>query len=485
MNIEPKTAGKPLEGKERWIVLVIVIMATFMAALDGSIVNVALPQMAKALSTSAANIQLVVTSYLIVIVALVLIFGRLGDLFGKSRIFSLGLMIFTLGSLLCGLSQSLALLVVARVIQAIGAAATMANSQGIITEIFPLGERGRALGFNGTAVALGSLVGPGLGGLIVETFHWEYIFLINVPVGLVVQYFVFRLVPQSGKVQVRKGLQNFDGLGAVLFITSICCFFIGLSAAQHLGFNQWKPLLLLGVSLLSFLLFLVTEKKRTAPLLDLKIFENKLFSLSIFCGFITFVSIFCNNIIQPFYLQDVLRYNPAKAGLVLMIYPTILMFAAPLSGYLSDKVGSEILTFIGLCITSLGLLLMATLGPEGPIGNLLAFIALMSLGMGLFQSPNNALVMSTVSKDKLGIAGSVNALVRNLGMVCGVTLATSLLYAQMSSKMGQKVTDYVVGRSDVFLYGMKSVYVTAGLICLFGALLTFLRMGKRPFPKKK
>jgi MFS family permease len=173
------------KDSSRWIILIIVIMATFMSTLDASIVNVALPKMAKALNVTTSNIQLVVTSYLIIIAGTVLIFGRLGDILGKTNVFKFGLGLFTLGSLLCGITNSFPLLIMSRVIQAIGAAGTMANSQGIVTEVFPANERGKALGLNGTAVALGSLVGPGLGGLIVGTYRWELIFLINIPIGLI------------------------------------------------------------------------------------------------------------------------------------------------------------------------------------------------------------------------------------------------------------------------------------------------------------
>ena len=163
-----------------------------------------------------------------------------------------------------------------------------------------------------------------------------------------------------------------------------------------------------------------------------------------------------------------------------MSSPLILAVVAPISGHLSDKIGSEILTFIGLVITSLSLILMSTLNEHSTLISLLVFISAMSIGNGLFQSPNNSLIMSTVARNKLGIAGSVNALVRNLGMVCGIALSTTLLYSRMSNKIGYKVTDYVVGRNDAFIYGMRFVYITAAIICMIGAILTALRLfGKK------
>jgi len=458
--------------KKRSLILFIVVMVTFMCTLDSSIVNVALPIMAKSLNVSSGGIQLVVTSYLIIISATILVFGRLGDILGKTKVFKFGIALFTLGSLLCGISRSFPILVLARIIQGIGAAGTMANNQGIITEVFPANERGKALGITGTFVALGSLVGPPLGGFIVSATSWEYIFLINVPIGIIILFYGIKILPKGHK----KAKGKMDGLGALLFMFAIVPLFAALGQGQEIGFTQ--PIILLGflISIISFSVFIIAEKKSESPLLQLQIFENKLFSLSIFCGFVSFVALFCSIIIQPFYLQDVLKFSPASTGLVLMIFPLILSVVAPLSGHLSDKIGSEILTFIGLFIMSLGLLLMSTLNEQSSIISMVIFIAIMSLGTGLFQSPNNSLIMSTVPKDKLGIAGSVNALIRNLGMVCGIAIATTILYNRMSYKIGYHVTNYVKGLNDAFIYGMKIVYITAAVICMLGAILTFLRL---------
>ncbi len=474
-----KQVEKEKDGS-KWSILIIVLMSTVMSALDGSIVNVALPKMATALNVTTSSIQLVATSYLIVIAGIVLIFGRLGDMFGKSKMFTFGLGLFTFGSLLCGITSSFPILILARVVQAVGAAGTMANNQGIITETFPAKERGKALGFLGTSVALGSLVGPGLGGIIVGAASWEFIFLINVPIGIISIFYAIKLLPKGRKTAKGK----LDILGAVLFMFAIVPLFGALDEGLNIGFTDPMILLSFGIAIISFITFIFVEKKREDPLLQLQIFSNKLFSLSIFCGFVTFVAIFCNNIILPFYLQDVMNYTPEHTGLILMVYPLLLTGVAPLSGSLSDKIGSEILTFIGLVLVSLGLILMATLNVDSSVLITIIFIGIMSIGMGLFQSPNNSLIMSTVSRDKLGIAGSVNALVRNLGMVCGIALATTLLYSMMSSIIGYRVTDYVVGRNDAFIYGMRTVYIAAAVISLIGAALTLLRLISRKNAKE-
>lgn len=458
--------------KNKWPILLIVVMSTFMATLDSSIVNVALPQMARALDVDTAQIQLVVTSYLIVIVGIILIFGKLGDMLGKTRIFTFGIAMFTLGSLLCGIGSSFPVLIGARIIQAVGAAATMANNQGIITQVFPATERGKALGLTGTSVALGSLVGPGLGGIIVGAASWEYIFLINVPVGVVVLFFAIKLLPRSNK----KATDRLDILGAALFMFSIVPLFVALGQVPSLGFTNPLILSAFVVSIGSFIAFIVVEQKRQNPLIPLDIFKNRLFSLSIFCAFITFIGLFCNSIIQPFYLQDVMNYAPEQAGLIMMIFPLVLSVLAPVSGHVSDKIGSELLTFIGLLLISLGLFLMSTLTEQSSLMTMIIFIIILSAGMGMFQSPNNSLIMSTVGRHQLGIAGSINALVRNMGMVCGIALATTLLYGSMSEELGYRVTDYVAGQNGAFINGMRNVYLTAAVICFVGAILTLLRL---------
>ncbi|MGY0373413.1 MFS transporter [Clostridium sp. JNZ J1-5] len=460
--------------KNRWIILFNIVMMTFMSCLDSSIVNVALPVMANKLDVSMASIEWVVTSYLIVISSTILIFGRLGDVKGKTRIFKFGIILFTIGSLMCGISTSLFFLVVARVLQAIGAAGTMSTSQGIITHVFPSNERGRALGISGTSVALGTMVGPPLGGFIVSVLSWKYIFLINVPIGLITFFMGTKILPKPQE-NIKEKL---DIKGAILFITAIVLIFGSLIQGQNVGYNN--PTIILGfvVGILAMVVFIVIEKRVEYPLLQLSIFENKLFSLSIFCGFISFVAISCPNIIQPFYLQKVMKLSPSVTGILMIAFPVVLAIVAPVSGYLSDKIGSELLTFLGLLFTSAGLFLMSTLNQYSNLWVLTFFVVIMSIGNGLFQSPNNSLIMSTVPKNKLGIAGSVNALVRNLGMVFGISLSTTLLYNRMSHKIGYHVVNYVEGRDDVFVYGMRYVYITAAVICASGALLTALRLYK-------
>ncbi len=459
----------------RWGILFVIVLSVFMSTLDSSIVNVALPTMSKSLSVSSGAIAWVVSIYLIAVSATMLLFGRLGDIYGKAIVFQIGLVVFTLGSLLCGISDSLIILLTARVIQAVGAAGLMSNSQGIITQVFPDNERGRALGINGAFVALGSLVGPSLGGFIVDYTKWEYIFWINIPIGIIVVILSLKLLPRSKN----KLDEKVDLPGSLLFLIFIVLLFGGLGQVQQLGFSSPSVLISLFVSVILFCLFIRREKRIEMPLLELSLFHSKWFSISLICSFITFLAIFCSNIVMPFYLQDALGLSPKNAGAFLSIYPLVLALAAPVSGYISDKIGSEILTLIGLCLISAGLLLMSTLDASPNYWAMGIYVGIMSLGNALFQSPNTSLVMSTLPRNKLGIGGSISALVRNLGMIVGITLATTLLYQSMSAKVGHHVSDIAAAGTPAFIFAMRIVYLTAFAICLVGAFITAFRLFSR------
>lgn len=460
----------------KWTILFLTVMCPFMATLDTNIVNVALPVMAEKLHVTSGMIAWVASAYMIVLTACILFFGRLGDLRGQSSVFRYGMLVFTLGSLLCSLSPTFEFLIFSRCVQALGAGATMANSQAIITRTFPKSERGRALGINGAFVALGTLAGPPLGGFLVTAAGWEYLFWINVPIGLIVFLAGFRIFPKEDHLPGKM-----DVTGSVLFALFIGPFFIALQNGQAAGFTSPGILLCFAVAFLSFFFFLSVQKKKENPLLNLKIFQNKWFSISLFCAFTSFIGISCYNIVMPFYLQYILHMTPSFSGLMMTIYPLLLVTAAPVSGYFSDRVGSEPLTLAGLLLTLCGLLTMSVLSRGQSLAILAFDMVLLSLGNGLFQSPNNSLVMSSVPPEQIGIGGSVNALVRTFGQTAGIAVSTAMLYGGMSLKIGKVVTDFISGQEDAFLFGMKLSYLTAAAVCIPGLIMTAVRLfGRKP-----
>lgn len=453
----------------KWSILFTVLIMTFMVTLDGSIVNVALPVMSGELNASMGDIEWVASIYLVVTCATILIFGRLGDMIGKVRIFQIGVILFTIGSLLCSISGTLPLLIGARVVQGLGSAAALANNQGIITESFPPDERGKALGFVSTFVALGSMTGPTLGGMILTVLPWTYIFLINIPVGVLSFLIGLRTLPN--KKPAKPG--RLDAKGSVLLLLSILLLFGSFTLLQ----NGVSLPIIIGIigGAVFLVLFIMVEKRMDDPLVPIGIFKNKMFSLNLFTMLTAFIAIGANNIIMPFYLQDARQFSPGMAGLLMTVIPLITAVMGPISGTMSDHIGSELPTMIGLIFTTVGLVLMTMLGIDTTIAVIILFLAVIAVGSALFQSPNNSLVMGSVSRDELGLVGSLAGLVRNMGMSVGITAGTSLLYSRMSDMAGYRVTNYIPGQPDVFLYGLRAVYIMLAVVVFVGALLTVIR----------
>lgn len=469
-----KILKETLRGN-KWFILFVTVIAPFMATLDASVTNIALPVMAHKLHVDSGAISWVSNSYFVTLIVDILFFGKLGDLKGRTKVFQFGVLILTIGSILCSISPTFTILIAARVIQALGAGAAMANSQGIIASVFPKNERGKALGINGAFVALGIITGPSLGGFIVSTFGWTYMFWINIPIGIFICIAGLFVFPHESTSNGR-----IDVLGTLLFAVSMFLLFYALQECQKLGFFSHIILACLVIAIVCFAAFIILQKRIAEPLLDLSIFHNKWFSVSIFCSYTSYFAIACFSFVLPFYLEDVHGMSAGTAGLYMAIYPLLLALISPLSGALSDKIGSKILTLIGLLLTCAGLVFVAYLTREYSLGIISFIIAVMGIGNGAFQSPNNSIVMSTVSSDKMGIAGSVNALVRYIGQAMGIAISNVLLYGGMSIKLGKHITNFTVKNAvgvNAFLFGMKFACIVGSAICLTGVVLTVSRLG--------
>ncbi len=459
-----------------WLILIATCLFTFMSTLDGSIVNIAMPMISKNLKIDMSQAEWIVSLYMLTICCLLIFWGKISDIIGKVKIFKIGTFIFVIGSLFCGISSSIELLLISRIIQAIGASMTMATNYGIITENFPPNMRGKSLGILGSFVSLGSIAGPGIGGIILQRFSWHYIFLINIPVGafaIILGYFVF---PKSKRKDITL---NLDFIGFILFAISIVSLFMGIFIGQVTGFNTFLVITLFILFIIGMALFIYREKNTSHPLINLNIFKSIPFSIGLLCAVLIFSSNLFINTLMPFYLQDALKLSPLLSGVILMCVPIAMIIVAPISGALSDKMGSEGLTFIGLFIVCISQILLIFIGLNTQIYVLIGINLLTGIGVALFQSPNNSIVMSSVEPKYLGIAGSMNSLARNLGMVIGLSLSTTILYNAMSIKAGYKVTGYIVGEDNLFLYGMHIAFLVSFLLCFIAFLITGFRLFKK------
>jgi len=450
----------------RWYVLATVAIGTFMATLDSSIVNVALPTISSQLHSDLSTLQWVVSAYLLTITSLLPVFGRIADMFGRKRVFALGFIIFTLGSVLCGFAQNIWFLVGTRVLQAVGASMLMSNSVAIITAIFPPKERGRALGLTGTVVALGSLTGPAIGGFIIGLTSWRSIFFINLPIGIMGYLAVLLILPKDVP---SKDKEIFDFTGAFTFTFGMIGVLLGITNGEAWGWSSLPVLLSLVLGITSLIWFVMTERKVQHPMIDLSLFRNRPFLIGNLSGGLSFVAMFANTMLLPFYLQGILHYKPSQVGLILMVFPIVMAIAAPISGYASDKFGPMVLTTSGLVITALSLFYFSTLPTTASFIQILPGPILSGLGAGMFQSPNNSSVMSSVPPQKLSIAGGINSLVRNLGMVTGIALAVSLFEVWGGVTLPQP------GQVEDFMSAYRSVMIVAMGIALVAAVISYNR----------
>lgn len=467
-----------LEGKAdccRWRILAVVLLSPFMGTLDASIVNVILPVMAKRFNTDLGGIQWVVTSYLIVLSALILIFGKMADRIGKTRVFTWGFLVFGTGSFLCALSTSLSFLVVSRILQAAGAAMFMSSNQGIIADAFPAKERGRALGLLGGAVAVGTMSGPPLGGFLAAYFDWQSVFLINIPISLFAFTAGFAVFRGLGKEVKRDETisRKADFFGAICLLLSVTLVFWSLLNIHELEIDRvWiYGAFIFGAAF--FILLIMIERSSEEPLIALALFRIPFFSLSLLCSFLSYLVMFSVTIIHPFYLQNVRHLSSVHAGVLMLAFPLTTFFVAPLSGYISDRSGARPVTATGLMVMLCGLLLLAVINEHSSYPYIIFASIVLGCGQGIFQSPNTAILMALSPPDKYGITGSINAFARNLGMVSGITFGVSLLYFLMQN--GGHANN---ASAPIFVAAMRQVYLAAALLCAGAVCLTIFRLKK-------
>ncbi|MEL4106930.1 MFS transporter [Oscillospiraceae bacterium WX1] len=461
--------NKNESNNRKWLILGITSVSTFMATLDGSIVNIGLPIMSSQLHVSIDAIQWVVTAYFLTIAIMLLIWGKIADLFGKKSIFAAGFIVFSIGSAFCSFSGTLTLLVISRVVQAIGASAMMALSQAIVTEAFPPTERGRALGFVGTMVALGSLVGPSLGGILVGMFGWPSIFLINIPIGVFGFGATIFIIPASVN---RPSPVTFDVRGTLLFSFSLLVLFLGLLFVQEGRIPTISLIPAVLIAVLGLWLFIRTEQRAKNPLLDLGLFRLHEFSFGLTAAYLVFIAINATMLFVPFYLQDVLKFDPLKAGLVISAYPLTMAVVAPLSGWLSDHISYRPLTVAGTVISTAAFLVLTTLNASSSVLKIVVLLIILGAGMSIFQSPNNSSIMGCVPRAQLGIAGGANALFRNLGLVSGTTF--SVLIFSFVTKLN---INNLTGTFDagMFVHGLSVIFLFSAACTLAAAVISLTR----------
>jgi len=456
----------------KWTVLATVMVGTFMGPLDGSVVNLALPTLARHFAVGITTIEWVSVAYLLTVSTLLLTFGRLGDIVGLKPLYLGGFAIFVVGSALCALAWHVWALVAFRAVQAVGAAMLFAAGPAIITQVFPARERGKALGLVGIAVSAGLAVGPTLGGLLIAAGGWRLVFLINLPIGVA----AFALAGRTLKLDSPKG-QRFDPYGAILSFAALFPLLLVLSRGQEWGWGTPRVAALITLAAVGMAAFVLVESRVSEPVLDLSLFRIRIFSAAAVSALASYVVTAAVLFLMPFYLLDVREFSIAYAGLLLTPIPAAMVLLGPLSGAMSDRIGSRVLSTVGLLVSTAGVASFVTLSTDtGALGIVLRLLVV-GVGLGIFQAPNSSAMMGSVPRHRLGIASGMVASARNIGMVLGISLAALALAVREPYHLRELATSLApeAVRGEAFLLAARDAFWLAAVICLGGALTSLVR----------
>ncbi|MFH1773992.1 MAG: MFS transporter [Methanobacteriota archaeon] len=449
--------------------LLVATLASFLTPFMGSSVNIALPSIGKEFAMDAVLLSWVATSFLLAAAMFLVPFGRIADIHGRKRIFTYGILIYTVSSLLSAISTSAIILISYRVLQGIGGAMIFGTAVAILTSVFPPGERGKALGINVAAVYLGLSLGPFLGGFLTQHFGWRSIFLANVPLGLIIIVIIFWKL--KGEWAEAKG-EKFDFTGAIIYSLTLVAIMYGFSLLPAMS-GAW--LILIGV--LGISAFVVWELRVESPVLNINLFRNNtVFAFSNLAALINYSATFAVGFLLSLYLQYIKGLNPQNTGLILVSQPIVMAIFSPLAGRLSDRIEPRIVASIGMALTVVGLFLFTFLNEKTPLEFIVASLILIGFGLALFSSPNTNAIMSSVEKRFYGVASATLGTMRLTGQMLSMGIAT-LIFAVYVGRV-QITPEYYL----LFLKSAKAAFVIFAALC-FGGIFASLARGKlRTFP---
>lgn len=469
-----------MDGSNRYVVLAAVMVGTFMAPLDASIVNIALPALSTHFSVPVTTVQWVATAYLLTTSSLLLSFGRLGDIWTHKRLYLVGFVVFTAGSLMCGLAWSISALIAFRVLQALGAGMILSSGPAILARVFPARELGRAYGLQALSVAAGLTIGPPLGGALVSGFGWPWVFFINVPVGVVTLVVVARVIPK-GESEARP----FDFAGGATLFGALLGLLLALAQGESWG---WTSPLVLGLLLGSVVLgagFLLLESRLEDPVLDLALFKIRNFTVAAAANLLSYVSLFMVTFLMPFFLIRVMELEAAAAGLVLVVMPLTMAVVAPASGFLSESMGSRLLTTGGLALSAAGIWWLSTsLWPPPSVTDIVIRLFAVGLGMAIFQAPNTSSLMGSAPRERSGVASGMVATMRNMGMAIGIAVASAIIAVREpvhAARLAEVVfaEEHAIAR-NAFALTLADAARIGAVVAAVGVIVSALRLDDAP-----
>ena len=444
------------------LILLITTLTAFMTAFMGSSINIALPVIGIELNSDAIMLSWLSTSYLVTTAALLLPAGRLTDIFGRTKFFKWGIILFTIGSLLSGVAPSTITLLLFRILQGVGSSFIFSSSTALLVSVYPQSDRGKVLGINTAAVYIGLSSGPFLGGIITHNLTWRGIFFINAFVGiaLIILTWVY-LKHEWQEIQVHK----YDYRGATIYIFSILLLMLSVSLFP-------KPLgyILLLISLISFFMFYFTEKITTDPVLNTELFSsNRTFSLSNLAALINYSATYAISFLMSFYLQNVKNLTPQDAGIILITQPVLQALFSPIAGKLSDKTEPRFVASAGMFLLTTGLVFFCFLNTDTSYTFIVANLAMMGLGFALFSSPNVNAIMSSVDKKYYGVASSTLASMRMIGQMLSMGIVIVIFSIFIGSERISSVNQ------DAFLNSAHTAFILFSVLCFAGIFASLAR----------
>lgn len=444
--------------------LIIITSSSFLVLFAGSSINIALPSIGTEFAMNAVSISWVASAYILSVALFLVPFGRLADIYGRKRLFTYGIWVFTASSFLLAISQSIPALICFRVFQGLGSALIFGTGDAILTSVFPASERGKVLGISVASVYSGLSAGPVIGGFLTQSFGWRSIFILNVPVGVMVGVFTFWKWKGDGAEGER---EPFDFLGALIYGLTLISVMYGFSSLPTMtGFG----LLLLG----AFGIFglVLWEKKAKSPVLNVDLFRgNTVFALSNLAALVNYSATYAVSFLLSLYLQFIKGLSPREAGIILISQPIVQAICSPIAGRLSDRVEPRIVSSIGMALTSAGLFSFAFLDEKTALGSIIPSLILLGFGFSLFSSPNINAVMSSVEKRFYGVAVATLGTMRMNGQMISMGITT--LVFSMTIGAVQIVPEYYA----LFLKGERTAFSLFALLC-FGGIFASLARGK-------
>lgn len=442
-------------------------IGTFMSTLDGSILNVALPTIADQLQCNINIVAWVILAYSLTVVSLMMIFGAWTQKKGYAFAYKFGYSFFIIGSIICVFSSSIQLLILGRVVQAIGAAMFQAVGPGMVAAVFPENERGKGIGLMVMMVSAGMMVGPPLGGFLLQYFPWQSIFIINIPIGLIgmslaLKY--FKLLPKPTH------FRKMRIAGALSISIAMLTGMLALSLMESYSLFDVRVWGLGTISLISIYLFYKFESKPESALIGHVLFNNRTFRSALISAIFMFVAMAGAIVLLPFYLERVKDFEPQTVGMYLIIFPIIMFIIAPLSGKLSDRIGSRFLTTTGMTILAIGLFLLSYLNVDSSNSYIILSIIIISCGVAIFNTPNSSAMMGSVGKSKRAVISGIMSTSRNIGMALGVAIATSL-FAYFQSHLVGSINEIPAN----FIKAYQPVVKVSIIITLLALPFCFIR----------